>query len=370
VMQFIRRFVVVTDAQLLVIALWVIVTHLWRDCEQVAYLSVTSPEKQCGKTRVLETLEYVVARPWRVIAPSDAVAYRYIDAKEPTLLLDEVDQIFKDQNHNGMVAILNAGHRAGARVPRAKDFGKGIEEFDCFCPKALAGIGTLPDTVADRSIYIRLERKPKTQKVERLVRRDVASGAARLRERLKLWAMKHGQKVGHARPAMPEEISDRMEEGCEALVAVADALGWGALAREALVELLSSERLDSAQTMRQRMVRDLKVVWDAAERAQGRLITAMSTAALLDALIRLEESPWSNYYGRGSLESKDLADLLKPYNVRSTRVKVHGNSVHGYRRDQLYGVWISYLDGVEVPSVYPKAGKRVRVVRRARNPTK
>ncbi len=88
-MAFVRTYVVMTRAQLLIVALWIIHTFCIEAFEQTPYLSVTSPEKQCGKTRFLETLEVLVARPWLAILPSEAVLYRTIDQRVPTLLLDE-----------------------------------------------------------------------------------------------------------------------------------------------------------------------------------------------------------------------------------------------------------------------------------------
>ena len=79
--EFIAQYVVMTRAQLLVVALWAIHTHCLDSAEQTPYLTVTSPEKQCGKTRLQEVLEHVVARPWRVLTPSEAVLYAAISKK-------------------------------------------------------------------------------------------------------------------------------------------------------------------------------------------------------------------------------------------------------------------------------------------------
>ena len=50
-------------------------------------MGVTSPEKQCGKSRLIECLELVVAKPWSCITPSEAVVYRNINTNMPTMLL-------------------------------------------------------------------------------------------------------------------------------------------------------------------------------------------------------------------------------------------------------------------------------------------
>jgi len=60
---FIRRFVVLTEAQRDAVALWVLHTHLVDAAETTPYLAITSAEKRSGKTRLLEVLELLVAEP-------------------------------------------------------------------------------------------------------------------------------------------------------------------------------------------------------------------------------------------------------------------------------------------------------------------
>jgi hypothetical protein len=50
--------------------------------------------------------------------------------------------------------------------------------FSTWAPKAIATIHILADTLEDRAIVVRLQRKPPVTKVERLRRRDNADFAA------------------------------------------------------------------------------------------------------------------------------------------------------------------------------------------------
>ncbi len=63
--HFPRRFVVLTDAQAAVVALFVVHTHLVDAAVTSPCIAVTSAEKQSGKTRLLEALGLLVARPLR-----------------------------------------------------------------------------------------------------------------------------------------------------------------------------------------------------------------------------------------------------------------------------------------------------------------
>lgn len=88
---FIGRYVMVPPGAPLVLALWAIATHLVDCFDSFPYLSLSSPLPRCGKTRLLEVLELLCARPWRGTAPTEAALFRFIEANRPTLLLDEVE---------------------------------------------------------------------------------------------------------------------------------------------------------------------------------------------------------------------------------------------------------------------------------------
>ena len=160
---FILRYVVLSDEQATACALWVLHTYALDAADITPYLAITSAEKQCGKTVLLDVLDAVVHKPWRAVRPSEAVLFRKIERDRPTLLLDEVDAIWGPKARSedeGLRALLNAGFRRhGSTVPRCVGPSLKLRDFSTYCPKALAAIGDLPDTVADRSIPIRMERK-------------------------------------------------------------------------------------------------------------------------------------------------------------------------------------------------------------------
>src|SRR5260370_1145388 len=82
--------------------------------------------------------------------------------------------------------VLNFGYRRGG--VQSVCVGQGTEidykDFSAFCPKAIAGIGQLPDTVADRSFPIRLQRRAGHERVEHYRRSEIDQEAALLRHRI------------------------------------------------------------------------------------------------------------------------------------------------------------------------------------------
>jgi hypothetical protein len=340
----IARYVIVTDEQRLIIALWIVHSHIVGHLNHTAYLAVTSPEKQCGKTQLLLLIRSLVPRPWLCSLPSEAVVYRNIDANHPTLLMDETDAIFNPRTadrYEGLRAILNNGYRTGIPVPRCIGNSSTPQDFHVFGAKVLAGIGALPDTVADRSIPIRLERKRKTEKVTRFRDREVEALAEPIRTAVEAWAAANGETVAAARPALPDELSDRIQDGAEAIIAIADMLGCGDDARHALVHLTAEKaRTDSSESLRLQLLRDTR----AAFAIHGD--RNLQTKELLQALYVNEDGfNWlAGYYGR-KLEDRDLASLLRDYGISSHSVwsPPLQTSAKGYRYDDFVGPWERYL---------------------------
>jgi hypothetical protein len=77
--DFLRRYIAFpSSAHSPAIALWVAHSHALAAFDYTPYLHLTSPEKRCGKSRVLDALSLLVPELWLAVSPSDAVIYRKI----------------------------------------------------------------------------------------------------------------------------------------------------------------------------------------------------------------------------------------------------------------------------------------------------
>jgi hypothetical protein len=341
VAQFIRTYVVLSSAQLDAIALWVFHTHAFDAADVTPYLQIASAERRSGKSLLLEVVELLVAEPLLTSNISEAALFRSIDHSQPTLLLDEYDTIFgaRARENEALRGLLNAGHRHGAVVLRCTGDGSNqrVERFPVFCAKALAGIGELPDTLADRSIPILLKRKAPDERVERFRRRDVEPIAGGLRERLAAAAKANLNALRQARPDLPLELNDRAADGWEPLLAIADLAGgaWPARARSSALELASvttTERPSAGIEL-------LSAIWRIRKTHDADRI---STYDLIRELASDEESPFSDWWDeRESRPAKGaarrLAGRLRPYEIQSHDLRIAGKSVKGY-------LWVDFHD--------------------------
>ncbi len=299
------------------IALWIIHTHLINAFDVTPYLNINSAEKQSGKTRLLEVLKVTVANPWLTGRASAAVLVRKVDAERPTLLLDESDAAFNGEKEyaEALRGILNTGYMSDGRASLC--VGQGVQitfkDFSTFCPKAIAGIGHLPDTVEDRSIPIRLRRAAPGEVIARFRRREVSGEVVPLCERIEKWCTQISDSLTGARPELPGCLSDRQQDVIEPLLAIADMVGaeWPEESRAALVTIFGAAPEDSSNGVR--LLTDIRTILDGDEDNPRR--DYIDSAELADALAKIETSPWGEWSKGKPITAAKLARLLKPFGV-------------------------------------------------------
>lgn len=346
---FVRRFVVITNEQAVLIAVWILHTFAVEAFEVTPYLAVLSAEKRSGKSRLLEVLKLLVKSPWHAIQPSEAVLFRYIQASAPTLLLDETDALFTsnpNDRQEAVRALLNAGNRRGVTVPRCANHGEQLIHFETFCPKALAGIGKLPETVADRSFEIRMRRKKRTETAERFRPRDLATQADELKAQAEAWAAHHLAGLRLSRPALPDELGDRAQDSAEPLLAVADAAGgsWPKETRRALISL-AGERPGDEQTIGIELLADCRSILSVLHRSDGHIRTEL----LLKELLATDGDRWKLCLSgnREPLTDRALAKILKPFEIYPKQFRDGAETPRGYSIPALLDAFERYLDPIE-----------------------
>ena len=339
----VRRYVVVTDAQAIAIVLWSAHTHAIEAADCTPYLQITSATKRAGKTRLLEVLEPIVARPWFTGRTSAAALVRKVDAERPTLLLDESDAAFGGEKEyaEALRGILNTGYRRSGKSTLCVKQGGNYttRDYGTFGAKAIAGIGALPDTVADRAIAIQLRRRKTDEPCERWRERDGHAEAMPLCQQLASWAGSATDTLRDARPALPRGLGDRQSDVWEPLLAIADLAGddLPSRARQAALALAGSAE-DTDITVE--LLRDVAgILKDVSPHKE-----VISTTWLIEKLVAQEDRPWATWRrGDKPITPRGLARLLDPLDVHVDRYTVEGEKVRGYRGDAFDDVIARYL---------------------------
>ena len=341
--EHLRRFVVFPSRHgSVAVTLWVAATHIADSLDVAPYLLVTAPEIESGKTRLMEIAAPLAHEPMFSSSMTPAVLFRTIDQKHPTLFLDEADNLWTkhgDDKNAELVALLNAGHRRGIPAFRMGGPGKTtLQEFDVFCPKAIAGafpdVTRIPEALRSRSVHLRMHRKLPGEKVNRwtrLAREAWMEKLDGLRDDLaELLENVHPVDVV-IEPL--DELGDRDFDVWEPLLQIAERAGvrWLKAAEEAAIAMCGP---DPAQTIPHRLLvlRDIHGNWNGE--------AWMLTNDILKALHGMEERPWNDYYGT-PLTAHRLAKYLNSYGIESKREP--GESRRKcYYRDDLEDLWLRY----------------------------
>ena len=342
-----RQFVVFpSEAAYVATTLWCAHSHVVDAFETTPRLAFLSPEPGSGKTRALEIVELVSANP--LLSSNMSVAYlmrKLADSPRPTVLFDEIDTVFGPKakaDNEELRGLLNSGYRAGATSGRCVTRGNEIvtEEFPSFAAVALAGLDDLPDTVATRSVIIRMRRRAPGEKVQPYRRRLHEPQGHAIREDLAAWAQSQFERLREAWPDLPEGCEDRNADCWEPLLAIADAAGgkWPERARISCISLIS----ESAQRrggLGVKLLEDIRTVMAGDE--------YIGTDELLRGLNALEESPWHEIKGGHELDARALAWRLSKYEIKPRQIFALGRK--GYRREDLHDAWTRYLAPLPSP---------------------
>ena len=174
----------------------------------------------------MDVIGALVHRPMPTNNVTAAALFRTIEQRTPTLLLDEADRTFAKKDIPDLIATLNGSQRReSAYVLRCVGDEHEPRQFGTWCPKALVGIGDLPNTVMDRSVVIRLERRHPGDELPHWRDRDRAA-VTRLQRRLAQWVDDHAA-ILKARNVItfPAGLHDRARDSWEALLAVGQVAG-------------------------------------------------------------------------------------------------------------------------------------------------
>jgi hypothetical protein len=344
-----RRFnVFPQEAAYVAVTLWDAHAHLLDCFDSTPRLAFLSPEPGSGKSRALEVVETLTPHPMVAVNASAAALFRAVSGGEgrPTILFDEIDTIFgpKAGDNEELRGFLNAGHRRSGVTYRCIGDGgtQTVQAFPSYCAVAVAGLGSLPDTILTRSVIVRMRRRARNEHVEPFRARIHEHEGGKLRDRLAKWAEKVRGQVVNAWPQMPEGVTDRPADVWEPLLAVADAAGgsWPTRARAACLALVKAAQIGDKHSLGIRLLTDLR---DHVLIGVDRL----PTVAVLDRLNALDDAPWADLQGK-PLDSRRLSRMLGEYMtadnepIASRNIRTAGGVLKGYYAEDLADAWARY----------------------------
>jgi 5S rRNA maturation endonuclease (ribonuclease M5) len=343
----VRRYVVVTEVQAVVVALWIVFAWLHDIASHSPMLLVTSPAPNSGKSTLLKIINFLVRKGLSSVLISGAALFRSIEKWSPSFALDEADKAFV--NNPDLEAVVNSGWTRGDVVIRCDPDTHEPRGYSTFCPKSIGMNGkNLPPATLSRCLNIAMQRKKRGERIEDWDYCDNET-FARLRSRLLRFATENAEALAKATPEIPPSFDNRVRANWRLLLAIAERAG-GRWKREAQKAAQEIEQLAAAADpgIRVRLLSDIRDVF-------ARLNTdRVTTKTLIAELISDLEGPWLSYGKSGKpITDRQLAALLSDFNrgygIKSKTLRIGDATAKGYEKAQLEDDWASYL-----PPLSPK----------------
>ncbi len=334
----ILRFIVLDKHQAQAAALWV--TASWFidaiDCAPIALIN--APEKACGKSQLLSVFGYLTPRPLQASGISPSALYRVVEKYKPTLLIDEIETVLKDNDE--LRGLLNAGHtRNSAYVIRCVGDDHEPKRFTVWGMKAIAGINAikLAETVTSRAIVFELRKKTKAESLERLnhAQADLFNN---LTSKLARFSDDYTEQVKASRPTLPDVLGDRDQNNWEPLLKVASVAGGHWPQTASAIALMMAGAAQNTQSVANELLADIQTIFE------SKHVIKMSLVDLNNALCEDTEAPWATYNRGKQLSTRQLSNKLKDYGITSKTIRTsHYETAKGYEVTQFSDVFTRYL---------------------------
>jgi len=321
------------------LALWILGTFCYDNFRIWPKLLITSPEKRCGKTTLLEILAAFCCNGFSTSNISTAAMYRVIDLWRPTLIIDEADTFI--HGNSELRGVINSGHtKATASVVRTSPSGSGLVKISTWAPMVISMINKPPDTILDRSLVIQLKRKLIDEKVEKLPY-DFNGNSRPLYQRMLRWSADNNSQLEGCVPCLPKSKNDRALDNWTPLLSIAEIIGadWPKRANAAF-SLLTV--VDDDESIGQLLLSDIKGIFDDQE---GKAIFSVDLARMLSCL---EERPWSEWQKNKAITTIALARLLKPFGIKPKQIRVEKINRNGYYYDAFKDAFDRYIVAPDV----------------------
>ena len=212
--SYIERFIFLKKQETYsLLALWVMGTYLYRVFRYFPYIHLNA-EKGSGKTMLMEVMAPICFNGQISANSTEAVIFRDIQNNSPTLFLDELEKMSKEDKEKfaGIMSVLKTGFSKNGLVKRCDGKNKDkIRSFSTYAPKMFAGIKDLDDVLSDRTIKIKMYRKLNNEFFERYTEcKDNIDTQKYIRDILYSFGLKYADKIEtiYNEPDIPVEFNN------------------------------------------------------------------------------------------------------------------------------------------------------------------
>jgi hypothetical protein len=354
------HLVVITPRQAVLCAIHALTTYLTDYIDDwLHFLYITAGAPNSGKTKLVMLFFHLCYRSDLSGNPSAASIYYALQDGIYTILIDEVDK--NAERREAVLDLINfSSSRETAWVSRV-DLEKGTrKKFPTFCPKVLAGNGSLRDTAASRCIRIQMIRKgPGGPRV--MIKKADRIRFEILRSKLMRVASEIGPKIQDYdidQLMLPGGVYNREADNWILPFLVTELVGgqWPQLIRATFLELCPPHNPDAADDsegseLGEPLVRDIARVW-----VETRDQDFYATEVLRTKLTAFKDRPWPGLNKGFGVTVEKIGSLLRAFGKKSVKRRLGGGVRHwGFTLKDLRPLFESYAPDIWNPPDPPSS---------------
>lgn len=260
-------------------ACWIFGTYMHRMFSVYPYQNIAGSPGS-GKTRNSLLKACMTFKGELVVNPKETYLFRSPNQHRGTQILDEdMLKSIPKELIGSMLAIVRAGYKAGAKVPRCasaeKDFE--IETFEVYCPRVFSGIKGLEDALNTRALKIVMEKLPSDVKLIKEPN-TFAPEFVEWRKGAYITALYYAEAIKRAYDSLPslEGATGREIELTQPLIAICS--------------ILFPDKLEELKTLLKDMITEARIMnfTDEVEKMILRkMITSTTTQYLLKEIVKM-----------------------------------------------------------------------------------
>ena len=226
-------------------------------------------------------------------------------------------------------------HVAGSSFDGSESTDSGLKKYSCWCPKVIAMIGQVPDTIADRSIVVKMARKLTTETCAPLAALDTAH----IRARCARFALDARDAIEQHPKMSGDGLNDRATDTFDPLFVIARLAGdeWEQKLRAAALGLCSAVDVESSGSGLILDIVDLFV-----ECGTEKLFSRDIVTRLRDGGMKSQTLQYS------SLNEHQIARVLRPYGVKPSAMRMGKEVRNGYMASDFREAMKRYVSGEDI----------------------
>jgi Protein of unknown function (DUF3631) len=381
----IKKHVILSDHAAAALAVWVLHTYTFELRDTVAYVAIESPEKRCGKTTLLSVLAAMACKPLIASNITVGALFRAIDTCRPTLFIDEADTFLA--GNSAMRGIINSGNtRRTAYVLRLStsrnrrtttplestcssrresalnieispqmpppNIHPGLIRYSCWCPKVIAMIGEVPDTIGDRSIVVKMSRKLTTEACAPLAELDTDE----IKSKCVRFALDVSPFIAAAEKTHINGLNDRAADTFDPLYVIARLAGE-AWEKKLLAAALTLSITTDVEKSGSGLILDIMdIIFDS---GGDKIFTRDLVARLRDGNMKSTALKYS------SINEYQLSKILRPYGIKPVTMRIGAQVRNGYVMDDFREALGRYVSREDAEARVEDIQRRMQLQREA-----